>query len=240
MKEGYIKLYRKSLESIIFTSEKGWKIWTWCLLKANHEENSFFLGRTRVDLKPGQFVMGRNTASGELGMAVGTIWYWLDILEKEGNVERKATNKYTVITLPKWKQYQEDNNKLERRLNADRTQIEQQIEPNKNDKNDKNDNKNTESNPRIAEVINLFKNINPSYKGWFGNKVQRKAATMLLEVHGFEKVAKAVSLLTRTNSIPFITTITTPYMLESKWALWENQVRKKMAEKEIKQRHVII
>ena len=92
-----------------------------------------------------------------------------------------------------------------------------------------------DSNPEIAEVINLFKDINPSYKNWFGNKTQRKAAADLLEAHGLEKVKKAVSLVARTNSIPYITSITSPYMLESKWALWKAQVEKKMVEKQTKQ-----
>lgn len=97
----------------------------------------------------------------------------------------------------------------------------------------------TDSNPQVAEVINLFKDINPSYKGWFGNITQRKAAATLLKQHGFEKVSKAVNLLARTNTMPYITTITTPYMLETKWALWKAQVEKKMAEKQSKGKKII-
>ncbi len=88
------------------------------------------------------------------------------------------------------------------------------------------------SDPRIAEIINLFKEINPSYKGWFGNTTQRKAVSTLLEAHGFDRLKQAIALLPKTNIVPYITTITTPYMLESKWAVWESQIKKKMAEKE--------
>ena len=98
---------------------------------------------------------------------------------------------------------------------------------------------NTTSDPRIAEVIQLFKDINPSYKGWFGNKTQRKAVSKLLEAHGIEKVQKAIAILPKTNVVPYITTITTPYMLESKWAVWESQIKKKMAEKDSKTKNII-
>jgi len=132
--QGWIKLHRKLIESTIFSSEKGLKIWIWCLLKANHEGKDVFKGRHKIHILPGQFVTGRNTANEELKMAVGTIWFWLDQLEVDKYIERKSTNKYSVITVLNYNQYQE----TERTLNADRTQIEQQIEPNKNDKNEKN------------------------------------------------------------------------------------------------------
>ncbi len=139
--QGWIKIHRKLLNSLIFSSEKGLKVWIWCLLKANHEETDFYIGRQKIHILPGQFVTGKNTAKEELEMAVGTIWFWLKQLEVEHNIERKSTNKYSVITILKWKDYQQIEPKIERRLNADRTQIVQQIEPNNNIENEENDNK---------------------------------------------------------------------------------------------------
>ena len=132
---GWIKLHRKLLKNPIFSSEKALKVWIWCLLKANHEPNDFYLGRQRIHLETGQFIMGKNTAKVELKMAIATIWFWLDRLSNvELCIERKPTNKYTVITVLNWNEYQDVEPNLERRRNADGTQT----EPNKNDKNDKN------------------------------------------------------------------------------------------------------
>jgi hypothetical protein len=115
--KGYILLHRKSVDTEIFQSNNGWKIWCWCLMKATHNDFVAILGRQRVILKEGQFVTGRNVAKEELGMGVATIWYWLDYLQRIGNVERKSTNKYSIITILKWGTYQI----TERKRNANRT-----------------------------------------------------------------------------------------------------------------------
>ena len=50
--EGYIKLYRKLLESPIFQNEKALKVWIWCLCKATHKEIDVLVGRQLVHLLP--------------------------------------------------------------------------------------------------------------------------------------------------------------------------------------------
>jgi len=144
--QGWIKLHRKLIESTIFSSEKGLKIWVWCLLKANHEDNQVFKGRNKINIKAGQFITGRDIAKQELEMAVGTIWFWLDQLEVERLIERHATNKYTVITILNYIEYQKEDSKLNANSTTDRTQIERRLTTNKNDKNDKNIN--TLENPK--------------------------------------------------------------------------------------------
>lgn len=131
MGSGWIKLHRKLLDSLIFGNEKGLKVWIWCLLRANHAEKSILLGRQKITLKPGQFVMGSKKESETLKLAKTTLWYWLDFLEKEGQLELKKTTKYTVITIPKWEEYQHD-------LDSNGTQIGTQMGTNKNEKNVKN------------------------------------------------------------------------------------------------------
>lgn len=70
----------------------------------------------------------------------------------------------------------------------------------------------------IAKLIDLFKEINPSYKKFFGNKTQRASVFRLLETHGMEKLEKIIALLPRTNAMDFMPVITTPLQLEDKFA----------------------
>lgn len=123
MNNGWIKLHRKSLDSTIFQNDKGWKVWCWCLMKANHRENNFLLGRTKLTTKSGQFIMGSLKASEQLDLAKSTIWYWLDFLESEGQVGIKKTNKYSIITIKNWDKYQEVGNKSESNEDTDGKQI---------------------------------------------------------------------------------------------------------------------
>lgn len=131
---GWIKLHRKLLENAIFTSEKGLKVWIWCLLKANHDENEVFMNMQKLTIKSGQFIFGRESASKELKMSPSTVRNWLGLLKKDSYLDIKPTNKYSVITVLKYSDYQEMNNKKDNRITTEK----QQNNTNNNDNNEKN------------------------------------------------------------------------------------------------------
>ena len=129
--KSYIKLFRKLLNSPIFENEKALKIWIWCLLKATHKERLLLVGQQEVNLEKGQFVFGRKKASEELKMSESTIYKYIKLLEKLQMISVNSNNKFSVITVEKWEEYQveelKDNNKV--------TTKEQQSNTNKNIKN---------------------------------------------------------------------------------------------------------
>ncbi len=129
--KSYIKLFRKLLNSPIFENEKALKIWIWCLLKATHKERLQLVGQQEVTLQKGQFVFGRKRASEELKMSESTIYKYIKLLEKLQMISINSNNKFSVITVEKWEEYQveelKDNNKV--------TTKEQQSNTNKNVKN---------------------------------------------------------------------------------------------------------
>lgn len=75
-----------------------------------------------------------------------------------------------------------------------------------------------ETSQDIPKIIDLFKEVNPSYKKWFGNKTQRGAIRRLLDTHGFEKLEKIIKLLPKSNNQKYCPVITTPLQLEDKFA----------------------
>jgi len=127
----YIKLFRKLLSSPIFENEKALKIWIWCLLKATHKEREQLVGHQIVCLEKGQFVFGRKKASEELLMNENTIYKYIKLLEKLQMISINSNNKFSIVTIEKWEDYQvkelKDNNKV--------TTKEQQNNTNKNVKN---------------------------------------------------------------------------------------------------------
>ena len=129
--KSYIKLFRKLLNSPIFENEKALKIWIWCLLKATHKERLQLVGQQEVTLQKGQFVFGRKRASEELKMSESTIYKYIKLLEKLQMISIKSNNKFSVVTVEKWEEYQveelKDHNKV--------TTKEQQKNTNKNVKN---------------------------------------------------------------------------------------------------------
>ena len=129
--KSYIKLFRKLLKSPIWDNEKALKIWIWCLLKATHIEREQLVGQQVIHLEKGQFIFGREKASKELNMTESTIYKYIKLLEKLQMISINSNNKFSVVSIEKWGDYQieelKDNNKG--------TTKEQQSNTNKNVKN---------------------------------------------------------------------------------------------------------
>jgi len=109
MNRGYVKLYRKSLDSGLIKNHKTWVFFTYCLLKASHKNHKVVIGRQEIILQPGQFVFGRRVASGETGLTEREIRTALRSLTYLKIVTSKTTNKYSIITIINWDTYQADN-----------------------------------------------------------------------------------------------------------------------------------
>jgi hypothetical protein len=82
----------------------------------------------------------------------------------------------------------------------------------------------------IAEIIDLFKEINPSYGKFFKNTTQRGAVERLLKKHGREKIEQVISVLPITNTHKYAPTITTPLQLEDKLAQLINYSKKQKSD----------
>jgi hypothetical protein len=80
----------------------------------------------------------------------------------------------------------------------------------------------------VNEIIELFKEVNPSYKELFKRKNQRYAVQRLLNELGKEKVMSAISYLPKTNSMNYAPIITTPVQLEEKIGALRAFVQKEM------------
>ena len=110
MMQGYIKLYRRTLNSQVFQNEGLFKVWIWCLLRANHKETWVSIrtgkGFTEVLLKPGKFIFGRESAAKKLLMKPTTVWKRLKKLENIGNLDIQSNRQYSIITIVNWDTYQ--------------------------------------------------------------------------------------------------------------------------------------
>lgn len=137
--KSYIKLFRKILNSPIFENEKALKVWIWCLVKATHKEKEQLVGKQIVYLEKGQFVTGRKRASEELKMNDRTIYDYFKLLEKLQMIRINSNNKFSVITVEKWEDYQVEELSIQQQDNNNATTTQQQRNTNKNIKNIKND-----------------------------------------------------------------------------------------------------
>ena len=106
----WLKLHRKSLDSVVFANAELWKIWSWCLMRASYKTNHVPIqtgrGETVVTLEPGQFICGRNEAARALKMKPTTFRNRLAKLKKLGNIDTQTTPHFSIITVRHWETYQ--------------------------------------------------------------------------------------------------------------------------------------
>ncbi|GEM_PF-1387079 len=126
--EGWIKLYRNITRSPLFDNPKLLKVWVWCMSNAAYAQHDVIVGKKTITLNPGEFITGRKKAAIELNMAEGTVYDYLHLLEKRGNITLIPNNKYTVVRVEKWGIYQSEddisNNKMSSKVS---TQISSKI-----------------------------------------------------------------------------------------------------------------
>lgn len=107
---GYVKLYRKTLQSPIWANKNLSRFWLWCLLKASHREYELLVGYRRVHLFPGEFFTGRKAAAKETGLSEKTIRGCLFCLTNGKQVAVKRASVGSVITICNWETYQSRQN----------------------------------------------------------------------------------------------------------------------------------
>lgn len=161
MNAGYVKLYRKVMDSFVWTNPYMYKLWNLCLMKASHENRKFLFNGKEIWLNSGEFVTGRDAITFEMNKGVkrehqvnsGSVWRWLKRFEKEGMLNIKSTTKYSVVSINNWDDYQAS----EHQANIKRTTSEQQVHTNKNEKNDKNE-KNINNNNKGSSIRSIWEN----------------------------------------------------------------------------------
>jgi len=127
MDRGYVKFWRKSLDSGFLQNPNLFTFWSWCLLKASHKRRKQMVGMELVELSPGDFVFGRKSASVELKMSEQTIRTCLKKLKKLENLTTKVTNKFTLISIVNWDTYQDDKKNITTKVTNSQPASNQQV-----------------------------------------------------------------------------------------------------------------
>ena len=108
--EGFIVLHRKLLEWGWYDNTNMVRLWVHLLLRANFKDISWH-GQI---IKRGQFITGLEELAHQTGLSLQKTRTCLDRLIECGCITKKSTNKYTIITICKYSDYQdlpEENNK---------------------------------------------------------------------------------------------------------------------------------
>lgn len=107
---GWVSLHRRSIESSVFQDMRTWYVWSWCLMKANHKTRVVPFNGVDIEIARGSFITGRTSALSELhGLTAQRYRTALEYLKSTSRITTKATNKFTIITISNYDEYQNVN-----------------------------------------------------------------------------------------------------------------------------------
>ena len=101
---GYIKLFRRILNWEWYNKSVIKDVFLHLLLLASFTEKTW----RGIVIKEGQVIIGTQKLADDLGLTRQKVRTALKKLEESGEITKDATNKYTLITIVNWREYQGD------------------------------------------------------------------------------------------------------------------------------------
>lgn len=116
MNAGHIKLFRQILNWEWYTDTNTTRLFIHLLLKANWKDGKFM----GYDIPKGSLATSLDSLAKQTGLSIRNIRTSLDKLEKTGEIDKRTTNKFTIINIVNYKEFQDEKNKTDKQLTNDR------------------------------------------------------------------------------------------------------------------------
>ena len=193
---GHVRLWRQSIGSPVFQDPVLWKVWTWCIMRANWKANTVPVtvgrGTQLVPLRAGQFIFGRHAASEQLSLPPSTVRNKVEKLVGLGCLDSKPDSHFSIITICNWTTYQSDGSNggqpSGQAKDRQRTGKGQAKDTEKKEQKGLKEKKTTTSVGYVLEGFNEFWSTYPGprkqhksqcYKKWVADKLEFVAAMVL-------------------------------------------------------------
>ena len=198
---GFIKLDRQLLNWGWFKKPEMVQVWVYLLLTAQHQdvyENGIFLKR-------GDVLFGRKKASRDLGLSEQTIRTCINRLKSTNEITTKSTNKYTIITILKYDDYQSNKqkstNKTTTKLTSNQPTTNQQLTTYKNIRNKEYKNIDDVSIKRFKDIKNKWleagysEDLVETAELVLKNKINEKSFAKVMGILTNEKIINPVAYI---------------------------------------------
>lgn len=136
---GWITLHRKLLDWEWFDDANCLKFFIYCLLRANHKSRQW----RGITVHPGEFITSRENLAHDLRISIQSVRTLIKRLKSTGELTSRTTNKYTIISITNWKDYQNINQQANHQLTINQPATNQQLTTDNNENNVNNDNNTT-------------------------------------------------------------------------------------------------
>lgn len=240
MNNGWIKLHRELKENPIYQESKAVHCWIECLLRARHKTKEVYLKRKKIKLLPGMFVMGREEFGKSIGMSGSTAWYWLQRFESERMVDIKKTTKGSIVTVSKWNNYQQVDNK--------KTTKKQQKNTNKKEKKEKKETysvKTSELTKRFVASYNKIANENGFPIARKITKTRKRKINARIDSFGKDEIRKMFVILRKQSHLKNESWFNLDYVIKNDehienvlndWMSWKRKTKAQQQKKSLSEK----
>jgi hypothetical protein len=162
--KGWISLHRKLLENPLLKTRQRFsrrEAWIWLLLKANYEANKFAIGSDIYQLKAGQMITSQKKLCAIFKWGNSRLRTFLKLLENDGMIRFKPTNKLTLITICNYDSYQNNKYQPTNKQKANEHQSDTNNNNNKKNKLNKEERESTFINLVCAIGLDITPNPHP-------------------------------------------------------------------------------
>lgn len=150
---GWIKIHRKIVDWEWYTDSTVVHLFFHLLIHANREEKCW----RGITLLPGQVITGRESLALQTGISEQSIRTALNKLKSTSEITSKPYNKFSIITITNWLEYQGDDEVKEENQPANQPTTNQQLTSNQPHlKKDKKEEKEKNIGSPMAEKLSQF------------------------------------------------------------------------------------
>ena len=169
MNDGFIFLHRKFKEWEWYKNINVKTLFMHCLIMANFKDNKW----QGIDIKRGSFITSIKSLSTETGLSDRQIRTALDKLILTSELTNKSTNKYRLITVLKYNEYQTFDKQTDKQTTIKRQSNDNQMTTTNNDNNLKKEN--NDNNKKMIELYFGNLSLNDLFKDFLKQRKKLKA-----------------------------------------------------------------
>jgi hypothetical protein len=138
MINGYVRIYRTLTQKGYYSRSEYVHLWVHLIMKATYQDREYLFNGAIQNLEPGQFITGRKQLSKETGISETTIERILSLFESEHQIGQQKNNKFRIISILNWNEYQTDGQQNGQQTDSKRTANGHLADTNNKENKDKN------------------------------------------------------------------------------------------------------
>ena len=104
---GWIRLDRAIQGHFVFEEPEALKLWLYLLMAASLTDKATAFNGQMLTIKRGQLVFGLKAASARLNISIRRLRTFLKWFETEAMIDKQITNKFSIISITNYAQYQD-------------------------------------------------------------------------------------------------------------------------------------